>query len=157
MCLTTIAVIANLNTRLNAIRTLESRISLIKSYVSSISETNAADDDPAAPKLSHTILRNINSLLSHLSILSPNEQSAFTSEVLSQSNDVLLVSLLGQMGESVKAVRELGRKSAIIQNARQAGNTRKAPELMRERFTDELYGSGMIPGGGGGGGASMYS
>lgn len=156
MCLTTIAVIANLNTRLNAIRTLESRISLIKSYVSSISETNAADDDPAAPKLSHTILRNINSLLSHLSILSPNEQSAFTSEVLSQSNDVLLVSLLGQMGESVKAVRELGRKSAIIQNARQAGNTRKAPELMRERFTDELYGSGMIPGGGGGG-ASMYS
>lgn len=156
MCLTTNAVIANLNTRLNAIRALESRISLIKSYVSSISETNAANDDPAAPELSHTILRNINSLLSHLSILSPSEQSAFTSEVLSQGNDVLLVSLLGQMGESVKAMRELGHKSAIIQNARQTGNARKTPGLMHERFTDELYSSGMIPGGGGGS-ASMYS
>lgn len=157
MCLTQsqIAVIANLNTRLNAIRTLESRISLIKSYVSSISDPNAANDDPVAPKLSHTILRNINSLLSHLSILSPDQQSAFISEVLSQSNDVLLVSLLGEMGESVKAMRELGRKSAIIQNARQSGNTRKTPGLMQERFTDELYGSGMIPGGAGG--ASMYS
>jgi COP9 signalosome complex subunit 6 len=33
----------------------------------------------------------------------------------SQSNDVLLVSLLGQLGDNVKAMRELGRKSAVVQ------------------------------------------
>ncbi|KAJ5573610.1 uncharacterized protein N7459_008037 [Penicillium hispanicum] len=134
-------VIANLNTRLNAIRTLESRISLIKSYVSSISEFGK--DDTA--QLSHPILRNINSLLSHLSILSPSTRSAFSQEVLSQNNDVLLVSLLGQMGESIKAMRELGRRSAIIQSARQA-TARKNPGLMQSRFEEELFAQGAFPG-----------
>jgi hypothetical protein len=32
--------------------------------------------------------------------------------------DVLLVSLLGQLGDNVKAMRELGRKSAVVQTAR---------------------------------------
>lgn len=148
--LTHIKVIANLNTRLNAIRTLESRISLIKSYVSSISEFGKDD----TTQLSHPILRNINSLLSHLSILSPSTQSAFSQEVLSQNNDVLLVSLLGQMGESIKAMRELGRRSAIIQSARQA-TTRKNPGLMQNRFEEELFAQGAFPGTGDR--AGMYS
>lgn len=148
-------VITNLNTRLNAIRTLESRIALIKSYVSSVSNTDASNDDPSAPKLSHTILRNINSLLSHLSILSPDEQSGFTSDFIAQSNDVLLVSLLGQMGEGVQAMRELGYKSAMIETARQASTGRKKSGLMQERFADEVYGPGMVPGPGAG--SAMYS
>jgi COP9 signalosome complex subunit 6 len=138
--------VANLNTRLNAVRTLESRISLIKSYVSSISAAESdTKDDPSSPTLSHTILRNINSLISHLSILSPHEQSAFTSEVLSQSNDVLLVSLLGQIGENVKSMRELGRKSHIIQSARQANSARPNPALAGRRFEDEIFAQGMPP------------
>ncbi|KAJ6107367.1 hypothetical protein N7523_008690 [Penicillium sp. IBT 18751x] len=138
--------IANLNTRLNAIRTLESRISLIKSYVSSISATESSDSkDAFSPQLSHTILRNINSLISHLSILSPHEKSAFTSEVLSQSNDVLLVSLLGQIGQNVKSMRELGRKSHIIQSARHANNTRRGPAIAERRMDDELYAHAMPP------------
>ncbi|KAJ5689077.1 hypothetical protein N7462_003469 [Penicillium macrosclerotiorum] len=140
--------LANLNTRLNAIRTLESRISLIKSYVSSISESGNAEEDTPSSKPSHAILRNTNSLLSHLSILSPDEQSSFSSEVLSQSNDVMLVSLLGQMGDNVKAMRELGRKSAIIQSSRNATIARKNPSLMASRFEDELFAQGMIPGNG---------
>jgi COP9 signalosome complex subunit 6 len=134
-------VIANLNTRLNAVRTLESRISLIKSYVSSVSasESSASKDGPSGPQLSHPIIRNINSLISHLSILSPHEQSSFSTEVLSQNNDVLLVSLLGQLGDSVKAMRELGRKSAIVQSARHAANPRKQPGLAARTFEDELF------------------
>lgn len=124
--------------------------------MTSISETDPKNEDPTAPKPSHAILRNIKSLLSHLSILSPHEDSTFASEVLSQSNDVLLVSLLGQMGESVKGMRELGRKSAIIQNARHAASGRKHHGLMQERFVDELYGPGMVSGGGSGA-AGMYS
>ncbi|KAF3395905.1 signalosome complex subunit 6 [Penicillium rolfsii] len=149
--------IANLNTRLNAVRTLESRISLIKSYVSSISVTDssaAAKDDPSSPKLSHPIIRNINSLISHLSILSPHEQSTFSTEILSQSNDVMLVSLLGQMGESVKAMRELGRKSAVVQSARHSANSRKQSNLTARAFEDELFAHGIPPSGDTGG---MYS
>ena len=135
-------VIASLNTRLNAIRTLESRISLIKSYVSSVSFEAGKDD--ATPQLSHPILRNINSLLSHLSILSPPEQSAFSREVISQTNDVLLVSLLGQLGESIKAMRELGRKSAIVQSGRQTHTSRKGPGPMQSSFEDELFAQTMF-------------
>ncbi|EPS34767.1 hypothetical protein PDE_09731 [Penicillium oxalicum 114-2] len=133
--------VANLNTRLNAVRTLESRIALIKSYVSSISVTDAAtaaEHDPSSPRLSHPILRNINSLMAHLSILSPSERSSFSAEVLSQSNDVKLVSLLGELGESIQAMRELGRKSAVVQSGRQTKNPRKQPNVEAASFEDEF-------------------
>lgn len=136
--LTSKPVIGNLNTRLNAIRTLESRISLLKSYVSSISGPDAGNSN-SATTLSHPILRSINSLLSHLSILTPSEQPDFSTEVLSQNNDVLLASVLGQMGENIKAVRELGRNSAVVQSARQASTSRKNPSAMGSRFEEELF------------------
>lgn len=150
--------IASLSTRLNAVRTLESRISLIKSYLSSFSEedftTDSSKDDTSTVKLSHPILRNINSLLSHLSILSPSEQSTFATEVLSQNNDVLLVSLLGQLGENIKAMREMGRKSAIVQSGRQVAKARKEPSsVMQKGFNDNFFGQGA-PGAPGNG---MYS
>ncbi|CDM29436.1 hypothetical protein DTO013E5_5225 [Penicillium roqueforti] len=149
--------IASLSTRLNAVRTLESRISLIKSYLSSLSEADFSLDrskeNTSATKLSHPILRNVNSLLSHLSILSPSEQSTFTTEVLSQSNDVLLISLLGQLGDNVKAMRELGRKSAVIQTARHVATARKDSSMLQRGFNEDFYG----PGGRGGPGSGMYS
>jgi COP9 signalosome complex subunit 6 len=133
-------VITNLNTRLNAIRTLESRISLIKSYVSSVTESNDPAN-PSSPQMSHAIIRNINSLIAHLSILSPRDSNAFRSEVLSQNNDVKLVSLLGQMGESVKAMSELGRKSVIVQGARQTRQARTLmePNALPRNFEEDLF------------------
>ncbi|CRL25573.1 Mov34/MPN/PAD-1 [Penicillium camemberti] len=149
--------IASLSTRLNAVRTLESRVSLIKSYLSSLSEadfsSDRSKDDTSATKLSHPIIRNVNSLLSHLSILSPSEQSTFTTEVLSQSNDVLLISLLGQLGDNVKAMRELGRKSAVVQATRHIATARKDPGMLQRGFNDEFFGQGSR----GGPGSGMYS
>ncbi|KAJ5512386.1 JAB1/Mov34/MPN/PAD-1 [Penicillium fimorum] len=149
--------IASLSTRLNAVRTLESRVSLIKSYLSSLSEadfsSDRSKDNTSTTKLSHPILRNINSLLSHLSILSPSEQSTFSTEVLSQSNDVLLISLLGQLGDNVKAMRELGRKSAVVQTARHVATARKDPSILQRSFNEEYYAQG----GRGGPGSGMYS
>lgn len=58
----------------------------------------------------------------------------------------MLVSLLGQLGESVKAMRELGRKSAIVQSARHAANPRK-PGLAARTFEDELF-AHTLPAGG---------
>jgi COP9 signalosome complex subunit 6 len=149
-------VIASLTTRLNAVRTLESRVSLIKSYLSSLTEADLGSEasiDGKNPKLSHPILRNINSLLSHLSILSPAEQSSFSTEVLSQSNDVQLISLLGKLGESVKSMRELGRKTAIIQSSQQAANVRQDPRGNMQRFNQDFFSQG----GQGGQDGGMYA
>ncbi|KAH1354366.1 hypothetical protein KXV70_002574 [Aspergillus fumigatus] len=131
--------IASLNTRLNAIRTLESRISLIKSYLASVS--HSSEDQPTGtinPPLSHPILRNINALLSHLSLLTPEPGSAFAAESLAQRNDVLLVSLLGQLGDSIKGMRELGRKTAIMNSIRQNNASRKTQLAMQSRLEDEF-------------------
>ncbi|KAF9890993.1 hypothetical protein FE257_005250 [Aspergillus nanangensis] len=130
---------ASLNTRLNAIRTLESRISLIKSYLASISSgTEQETAKPGSAVLSHPILRNINALLSHLSLLTPHEQSAFSAEVLAQSNDVHLVSLLGQLSHSINGMRELGKRTAILTNVRRTTATRKTQMAMQSRLEDEF-------------------
>lgn len=138
-------VIANLNTRLNAIRTLESRISLIKSYLASIStaEGAATTDSTKQATLSHPILRNINSLLAHLSLLTPTEQSAFTSEILAQSNDVHLVALLGKLGQSISSMRELGKRTAVVTHVRRTNVPSRKSQMgmssSSSRFDDEMY------------------
>ncbi|KAI2825092.1 hypothetical protein CBS115989_51 [Aspergillus niger] len=128
--------IASLTTRLNAIKTLESRISLIKSYVASNS-TSDPETPTSTTTLSHPILRNINALLSHLSLLTPDERSAFTAEAIAQSNDVHLVSLLGQLGQSISAMRELGKRTALMNSVRRTMMSRKTQQLSwQNRFTE---------------------
>ncbi|PYI09944.1 COP9 signalosome subunit 6 [Aspergillus sclerotiicarbonarius CBS 121057] len=131
--------IASLTTRLNAVRALESRISLIKAYVASISSESEDQDTPSTATLSHPILRNINALLSHLTLLTPQEQSAFTAEAIAQSNDVHLVSLLGQLGQSISAMRELSKRMAIMNNMRRTMVSRKTQLAMQGRFGDEFF------------------
>ncbi|KAJ6007680.1 hypothetical protein N7540_011656 [Penicillium herquei] len=117
-------VIGNLSTRLNAIRTLETRISLMKSYVSSVC-SDPENSSSTSPAWSHPLLRDINSLLSHLDLLSPSEQSSFATEVISQKNDVLMASLLGRMGEGIKNLREVGYKNTIVRSQRQSNLMQK--------------------------------
>ena len=114
-----------LETRLNAVRALESRISLIKSYLSTLSENAKQPPSDSEVTLSHPTLREIHSLVSHLSLLAPQDQAAFTTEAIGQSNDVALVSLLGRLGQSVKSMRDIGKKSAVVQTSRQHSSTRK--------------------------------
>lgn len=158
-------VIANLTTRLNAVKTLESRIRLIKAYLSSLppsflnsSSSSSSDNNPSestttpstttAPRLSYPILRNIASLIAHLSLLAPQDQEAFAIESLAQSNDVALVSLLGALGRNVQGMRELGRKAAIVETARQNLASRKTQLALQGRMVDEEYGGVVAPGGG---------
>ncbi|KAL4925382.1 COP9 signalosome complex subunit 6 [Aspergillus undulatus] len=127
--------IASLNTRLNAIRTLESRISLIKSYVSSISPSSTSSEPATKPN--HTILRDINAILSNLSLLTPHEQSAFSAEALAQTNDVNLVTLLGQLSQSINGMREVGKRTAIVSNVRRnAAGRKQGPG--QGRYEDDL-------------------
>ncbi|KAL5360371.1 hypothetical protein BJX96DRAFT_70689 [Aspergillus floccosus] len=128
---------ASLNTRLNAIRTLESRISMIKLYLSSIA--SEADAGAVKATLSHPILRNINALLSHLSLLTPPEQSAFSAEVLAQSNDVHLVALLGKLSQSVNDMRELGKRTAILVAGKRSAPQSSSRKVKMSDLGDDFF------------------
>lgn len=141
--------IANLTTRLNAVKTLESRTRLLKSYLESLpasfydssgNSTNKASE-AANSTFSHPILRNISSLISDLSLLTPQDSKSFAIESLAQENDVALVSLLGQLGENVQLMRELGKKSAIVEASKQTGklstSSRKSQFALQSRFDEQ--------------------
>lgn len=110
--------IANLTTRLSAVKTLQSRIHLIKCYLQSIAEDSSTDTSMTSrsspkPTLSHSLLRSIYCVISHLALLNPQNSNAFSVQSLAQANDVLLTALLGSMGQSIHQVRELGKKFAV--------------------------------------------
>lgn len=64
-------------------------------------------------------------------------------ESLAQENDVALISLLGRLGENVKHIRELGKKSAIVETGKQQAlapvtKGRKSHAGLPSRIDDEL-------------------
>ncbi|KAK0111510.1 hypothetical protein ONS95_001864 [Cadophora gregata] len=116
--------IASLTAKANAIKMLHSRINLIAvylqnlppSYISSTVPEGAEFSDKQYTPVSHSILRSIQALLGRLSLLIPADSAAFEHELMSEQNDVNLVSLLSTITGSIKEVRETGRKFAIIDN-----------------------------------------
>lgn len=108
--------IVNLSTRLNAVKTLESRIRLIRSFLENLPSSTS---DGKTSQSTQSILRNVSALVSGLSLLTPQESKSFAIESLAQENDVALISLLGRLGENVKSIRELGQKSAIVETGKQ--------------------------------------
>lgn len=158
--------IASLTARANAVRMLHTRISLLKTYLNSLSPSyltsTATSTDSSGPpqqqqpqrgkeeeeeqEPNHPLLRSISALLSRLPLLSPPTPAAlasFTSETLAEKSDVELVSLLGTLGQSVKDARELGRKFGIVENARSAARK-------------NVSAAGGGGGGGGGGGVGTF-
>lgn len=135
--------IANLTTRLTAVKTLESRLHLIKGYLSSIStqqtpNTQTQSTATSFPQISHSILRNIRSLISHSSLLTPQQSDTFSTESLAQANDVALVALLGQLGQSVQEIRELGKKFTVVDRARQHAESAMVMSGTHSRMDDFL-------------------
>jgi COP9 signalosome complex subunit 6 len=118
--------IASLTAKANAIKMLHSRINLIAIYLqnlppSSISTSVSEGTEPKDKQyttINYSILRSIQALLSRLSLLIPADSAAFEQELISEQNDVNLVSLLSTITESIKDVRETGRKFAIVDTAR---------------------------------------
>ncbi|EHL01340.1 putative COP9 signalosome complex subunit 6 [Glarea lozoyensis 74030] len=115
--------IASLTTKANAIKMLRSRIDLISvylrnlppSYISSSVPEGVEPDDQKYTPVNHSVLRSIQALLTRLSLLIPADSAAFEQELLSEQNDVNLVSLLSTITNSIKDVREIGKKSAVIE------------------------------------------
>jgi COP9 signalosome complex subunit 6 len=135
--------IASMTTRLNSVRMLQSRLSLLSTYVSSLPPSNLSDTESEAnvepSHLPH--LRNIKALITRLSLLTPHPDTSapslstttnpptavptqpqldpLTHAQQAQTNDVTLSSLLALLGQDVQGLSELGRKFALVENAKQ--------------------------------------
>jgi COP9 signalosome complex subunit 6 len=126
--------IAGITTRLNSVRMLLSRLSLLTTFIRSqppsyLSDPNTplSKTSPDPAQLPH--LRDIQALLTRLSLLTPpadvasgtatsTSADSLTLASLSQSNDVALSSLLAILGQDVQGLSELGRKFASVEQER---------------------------------------
>lgn len=118
-------VIATLTTKANAIKMLQSRIQLIKTYLEQLppsfingekTEDESMDADKTTPSL--TILRQVQALVSRLDLVIPSDKEAFEKEVLQETNDVHLVELLNKVMQSADQARDVGKKFSIVESAK---------------------------------------
>ncbi len=166
--------IASLSTRLNSVRMLQSRLSLLSTYINALPPSILSDSksettlDPA--NFPH--LRNIKALLTRLSLLTPHSSNSapalnnssvpvtaapaqsqidpLTHAQQAQTNDVNLSSLLALLGQDVQSLSELGRKFAMVEVAKQ-----NKSKKMGGGGGGMTMGMGMgYPGFGGGGGGA---
>lgn len=127
---------------------LHTRIKLLKSYLTSLPPSDlTTPPDSSAPasapqkipptEVNYPLLRSIQALLTRLPLLLPaGDLSKFQQETTAEKSDVELVSLLGNLGQSVKEAREMGRKFAIIEGAKNA--QKQLPSFSRTFETDTL-------------------
>lgn len=132
---------------------LHTRIKLLKSYLTSLPPSDlTTSPDSSAPastptttsptEVNYPLLRSIQALLTRLPLLLPaGDLSAFQQETTAEKSDVELVSLLGNLGQSVKEVREMGRKFAIIDGAK---NVQKQVPQFSRTFENETVESIVV-------------
>jgi COP9 signalosome complex subunit 6 len=148
---------------MNAIRMLSRRIQLLRTYLNTLPPSYLSDPSlPVNPTpdaqtqlpLNHSILRSISATLARINILAPPDDEAFTLESQQEASDVQLVNLLSSITNSVSAAKELGRKSHIVEHAKNQGKSRMNMGMMGS-YGGEGPGGGnffnTVTGGGGGG------
>ncbi|KAA8617529.1 hypothetical protein A1F94_012399 [Pyrenophora tritici-repentis] len=120
---------------MNAIRMLSRRISLLRLYLKSLPpsylsdpslpvKVNSSPEESNTLPLDHTILRSISAMIARINILAPPDLAAFTLESQQEASDVQLVNLLSSITNSVSIAKDFGRKSAIIEQAKNQGKAR---------------------------------
>ncbi|KAF2015444.1 hypothetical protein BU24DRAFT_408658 [Aaosphaeria arxii CBS 175.79] len=157
-------VLSTLTAKMNAIRMLSRRISLLRAYLASLPPSYLSD--PSKPfnptpdaehplPLNHTILRSISATLSRINILSPPDTEAFTLESQQEASDVQLVALLSAITNSTSSARELGKKSYIVEHTKSQNRRASGWPGGDGSYLDPMIGGG--PGGalGLGGGRQM--
>lgn len=125
--------IAGMTTRLNSVRMLQERLQLLSRLVEGIPPSYISDQSiallPSSPTPEHlSHLRNIQALLSRLSLLTPAGQ--IEAETLkeagrAQSNDVALTSILSLLGQDIQGLSELGRKFLTVEQSKASRNKGK--------------------------------
>jgi COP9 signalosome complex subunit 6 len=172
--------IATIQTRLNSVKMLQSRLNLLTKFLSSLPASYLTSQSipltPTSPNPAHLPhLRNIQALLTRLSLLTPSpspsssssDPTPLESASKAQSNDVALTQLLAILNHDVQALSELGRKFAAVDSARSAKKKNASTagglgnvgfgglgDLMGDDFgvPTAMGGGGQGPGGFGGGG-----
>ncbi|KAK5090691.1 hypothetical protein LTR05_000866 [Lithohypha guttulata] len=115
--------IAGLTTRLNSIKMLQERLHLMSKLVESMPPSYLADQNVALSSTSPSPeylpqLRNIQALLTRLSLLSPtggDEATSLQQAAKAQANDVTMTSILSILGQDVQGLAELGRKFVTVE------------------------------------------
>ena len=100
--------LASLTAKANAIKMLQSRINLIAAYLQKLPPSYVADgvvseadvESKNYASINHSILRSIQALLGRLSVLIPADSQGFEHELISEQNDVSLISLLSELTKS---------------------------------------------------------
>lgn len=144
--------LSTLTAKMNAIRMLSRRISLLRTYLATLPPSYLSDPslplDPTPSNdhplpLNHSILRSVSAMLARINILAPPDVEAFTLESQQEASDVQLVQLLSSITNSVSAARDLGKKSHIV-------------ETGKSQSRRGAGGMGSIMGGGYEGGAQYF-
>jgi COP9 signalosome complex subunit 6 len=138
--------ISSLNAKVNAIKMLDERLNLLRSYLESlpksyltspeVSTSSGIDDAESeaistATTINHPLLRSMSALLSRLPLLAPPPPSTIDSSEhniptstalahasLQQTRDVQLTALLAQLTSSVADVQALAEKFSTVQRER---------------------------------------
>lgn len=122
--------IAGLTTRLNAIKMLQERIQLMSKFATSLSPSYISDPSVALsptspPQDQLTQLRNIQALLTRLSLLTPTnkaEAESLRQAGQAQTNDVAITSMLSLLGSEIQGLTELGRKFSTVEQQKSIRN-----------------------------------
>jgi COP9 signalosome complex subunit 6 len=127
--------IASFTAKVNAIKMLNQRINLIRSYLTSLPESYLTDaNSTASPPdgTNYPLLRNVNSLMSRLPLLTPPTVSPATNEAHQapvsslhqtasrEQQDVHLTSLLAALTRSVSEAQTLASRFQSVQRERSA-------------------------------------
>ncbi|KAI8942153.1 hypothetical protein NX059_000242 [Plenodomus lindquistii] len=159
-------ILSSLTAKMNAIRMLSRRISLLRAYLDALPPSYLSDSSlPVAPHmdaqtslpLNHSILRSVSAMLARINILAPPDSGAFSLESQQEASDVQLVNLLSSITNSVSAARDLGRTSQIVENAKSQNKNRMGMGGMSGGYGggDPSF-FGTVMGAGGMGGDRMY-
>jgi COP9 signalosome complex subunit 6 len=135
--------IASIRTRLNSVKMLQSRLALLQRFLQSLPpsylSTPDARNTPAASTFVDPLhllhLRNVQALLTRLSLLTPpsnpsptDQAHSLASTSLAQANDVSLASLLSLLGQDVQSLSELGRKFYTVESAKSNSKSKPLPK-----------------------------
>jgi COP9 signalosome complex subunit 6 len=133
--------ISSLNAKVNAIKMLNERLDLIRSYLTSLPPSYLSDatSKDMPENVNYTLLRSVNSMLSRLPLLTspaPDSQASLDADGTAppsslqqaerkEKQDVHLTSLLANLTRSVAEAQSLSSKFGVLQ--REKANKDRAP------------------------------
>jgi COP9 signalosome complex subunit 6 len=137
--------ISAFQTKANATKMMLDRINLLVAYLEQLPPDFVSGTEYPGPggaespttgeysTPSAKILRQIQALVTNIELVTPAQQEALEEEMLQEANDVKVVELMADLMASISAMREVGKKFAVVEASKQK------PRLPERQFE---YGPG---------------